>query len=405
MKTRSLTICVALCLAQGIMAQHISLGLADESSIYKAVSEHGINRPFMNYIPQIGFIGDELYVATPKGLFVKNVSDNSLEWNKLSVTDTLVVDFAVRGDTMSVLTCDTLYLSTDRGRSYSTTPLETIIGDDPYDSRKLYHVSLHPNDARRIYVAYQGVSHSSDFGKSWQKLPDRIEVSGFGMSYAPVGVLYNPNDPTNMIAYCNIAAYNGSDLFYSCDAGASWSISFFGESIVSEIYRVAFHPTDKNKMIVCGLGTYLMQEQQGQRLENIYRPDDRYQSNLLVNLYDVIYDTRNPNILYGADIVPIEDKNIVILRSTDGGLSWEEFYRIECKDYDYASRLAIKDNMLAIYSYASGIYLLDVDAVETSVPTIEKDISDTPYYDLQGRKVANPTRGIYIKDGKKVILK
>ena len=28
--------------------------------------------------------------------------------------------------------------------------------------------------------------------------------------------------------------------------------------------------------------------------------------------------------------------------------------------------------------------------------------ADSPYYDLQGRKVANPTRGIYIKDGKKV---
>lgn len=29
----------------------------------------------------------------------------------------------------------------------------------------------------------------------------------------------------------------------------------------------------------------------------------------------------------------------------------------------------------------------------------------TPYYDLQGRPVANPTRGIYIKDGKKVVIK
>ena len=28
----------------------------------------------------------------------------------------------------------------------------------------------------------------------------------------------------------------------------------------------------------------------------------------------------------------------------------------------------------------------------------------TPYYDLQGRKVANPTHGIYIKDGRKVII-
>ena len=38
-----------------------------------------------------------------------------------------------------------------------------------------------------------------------------------------------------------------------------------------------------------------------------------------------------------------------------------------------------------------------------SVSTSEDSL--TPYYDLQGRPVANPTRGIYIKDGRKVILK
>ena len=30
---------------------------------------------------------------------------------------------------------------------------------------------------------------------------------------------------------------------------------------------------------------------------------------------------------------------------------------------------------------------------------------DTPYYDLMGRPVAHPTRGIYIKDGRKVVIK
>ena len=38
-----------------------------------------------------------------------------------------------------------------------------------------------------------------------------------------------------------------------------------------------------------------------------------------------------------------------------------------------------------------------------SVSTSEDSL--TPYYDLQGRPVAIPTRGIYIKDGRKVILK
>lgn len=41
----------------------------------------------------------------------------------------------------------------------------------------------------------------------------------------------------------------------------------------------------------------------------------------------------------------------------------------------------------------------------TSIDNIEKSATDVPYYDLMGRPVANPTRGIYIKDGRKVIIR
>ena len=40
----------------------------------------------------------------------------------------------------------------------------------------------------------------------------------------------------------------------------------------------------------------------------------------------------------------------------------------------------------------------------TGIDTPEAIPDDASYYDLQGRKVANPTRGIYIKDGAKVII-
>lgn len=36
---------------------------------------------------------------------------------------------------------------------------------------------------------------------------------------------------------------------------------------------------------------------------------------------------------------------------------------------------------------------------------VEEDINDAPYYDLKGMKVENPQRGIYIRNGKKVIIK
>ena len=40
-----------------------------------------------------------------------------------------------------------------------------------------------------------------------------------------------------------------------------------------------------------------------------------------------------------------------------------------------------------------------------NVPNIKADIQDDNIFDLQGRRVIKPTRGIYVKDNKKVILK
>ena len=47
------------------------------------------------------------------------------------------------------------------------------------------------------------------------------------------------------------------------------------------------------------------------------------------------------------------------------------------------------------------------ERTETNVEELtHKPSTDaTPYYDLMGRKVTNPTRGIYIKDGRKVVIK
>ena len=40
-----------------------------------------------------------------------------------------------------------------------------------------------------------------------------------------------------------------------------------------------------------------------------------------------------------------------------------------------------------------------------NIEKVTQDKAPTPYYDLMGRPVAHPTRGIYIKDGRKVVIK
>ena len=68
------------------------------------------------------------------------------------------------------------------------------------------------------------------------------------------------------------------------------------------------------------------------------------------------------------------------------------------------------NNIIHIYSRSIDMF---GRATEWAVTTINLDTSidpivapntDAPYYDLQGRPVAHPTRGIYIKNGRKVVL-
>ena len=46
----------------------------------------------------------------------------------------------------------------------------------------------------------------------------------------------------------------------------------------------------------------------------------------------------------------------------------------------------------------------EVHLITASVDSPTRDDADAPCYDLTGRKVAHPTRGVYIRNGKKVIL-
>ena len=45
----------------------------------------------------------------------------------------------------------------------------------------------------------------------------------------------------------------------------------------------------------------------------------------------------------------------------------------------------------------------DLSGIKTLVVSREEE--NAPYYDLQGRKVEHPSKGIYIHGGKKVLIK
>lgn len=81
---------------------------------------------------------------------------------------------------------------------------------------------------------------------------------------------------------------------------------------------------------------------------------------------------------------------------------------VDCKENHYVDftipRLTEQiDRIYVCDSYDQSVKMEVKVQGSTSVDTVLKE-TIAPYYDLMGRPVANPTRGIYIRDGRKVVM-
>ena len=387
MKTRLITLFLVCCMTQGMVAQLTSLGLVEESSI-TTVNKNG----YMHFIPELAFVDDYLYVATPNGLY-RYLYKSQSGWEKLPLTDELVLDFKVHGDTLIALTRDRLLYSLDGGKTARTDSVART--DDSY----LLGMAVHPRNAAHILVAtYKaGLWQTYNGGAEWTEI---TKSDGKRMSLTEI--FFNPHDATKLVGAYNNTTLDYSSLLFSCDGGTQWESGKgeYSNSNLSQVLNVAFHPTIESRAVVCGDNIYAISDNTGSSWTGIFKSNGDCE----VRITDVLYDTRNPDILYGANMTVPQDKAISVLYSTDGGYTWGEFFNESVPDGRVLS-FDMKDNLLALYTYAGGIYLLNVDAVDTSVAPVVNEEGTSPYYDLMGRKVDCPTRGIYIREGRKVVIK
>ena len=396
MKARLISLCVITFTLQSVFAQLASLGYVEKYNSSK-----------------VYLLDGQLFAATSQGLYKRGVDDAEGGWEKLSSTNGNVTDFMVRGDTLIVLTDSCLIISTDGGKTSKSISVDAIAPgwkEDPYYNGstsfgkiKMQGLAVHPHTTKRLYVAYKGLSYSEDGGESWHVVDGNMRIED---------ICYNPLDETNLIAYAHttsdfVVLDKNAKVYVSTDAGANWKqVGGFYGSNITELRGIAFHPTEANRVMLYGTSIYAMSDDRGLTWQTIgAEPNDpNLDVTPLVYLDNLVYDSRNPNILYGADWKASyeAEKKVRILRSTDGGFSWDTFYTID--NTAVVGSMSMDNGILAIATAQGGIYLLDVDAVEVSVPSIETNPTASPYYDLMGRPVAHPTRGIYIKDGRKVVI-
>ncbi len=120
------------------------------------------------------------------------------------------------------------------------------------------------------------------------------------------------------------------------------------------------------------------------------------------------------NKLAGVDVATTisgsayANKVIYTLASGSNGLGLYKYYdNVSDPVYTTNTTLGANKAFLALESAASarGFTFTFDDGETTGISDVRSNMSDGVYYDLQGRRVAQPTKGLYIKDGKKIMVK
>ena len=125
-------------------------------------------------------------------------------------------------------------------------------------------------------------------------------------------------------------------------------------------------------------------------------------TSLLVSTTEVANDAfYTDNALEGTDVAmaQLSDKDYYVLSNVDSKLG---FYKYKANKTLGANKAFVA---LTKGPTAPAYLLWDDNTTSIAQPNAEKDMQPAEVFDLQGRRIVQPTRGLYIVNGKKVIIK
>ena len=356
--------------------------------------------------PRMHVEGEKLYVCTSQGLYTKDLTDDNSALQQVGFDGIPLQGYARRGADILALRYNEggeyLLLSHDGGKTYEDVTPDIFRNGE---HERLGCLVQHPTDQNTLLVAslYKGVCRSINFGQTWEQLTEFVygnpAASFIGYHPARPNVIYNSGEGIICEGHINI----------TYDGGQTWndhgnSLGFPGDNCV---HQVAFHPANPDRWIAGGEGCVFITDDNGQTwsCQNYWGDETR-----TAYWYVTAFDDEHPDTVYMVGCLGQNgQKNacIKIMCSTDGGCSWYESQVMESmREFDRVNDLQQHHNRLLIYAESDVYTVSKAELIAQSTAAIRSITSDTPTaptYDLQGRRVETPRRGIFIKNGRKVI--
>lgn len=250
-------------------------------------------------------------------------------------------------------------------------------------------------DSNKVFLSClgdgAGLYYSPDLCTSWTKVFDG-NIDFFTANYKDTLIMVGYTDDEHTTHIC-----------ISNDDGTTWSELYAKDN--THVTGAIIHPNKHiNLMCIYGDSILAITNDDGMTWKDTALP---------AGTVDIAFQYHNDNELYAA--VNGED-GMSLWHSKDMGESWECIYTLQSESLDAIIDMDVYYYDICCLTRSGYVYrffqwredefelLNDFEAMFSELRPIECDIPSTPYYDLMGRPVTNPVRGIYIKDGKKIAV-
>ena len=272
------------------------------------------------------------------------------------------------------------YFNTSNTRPYNTCTL-TYAAPNGYAITKIEFTS----DGQNWKTATPSVGSMTDT-KQWEGLAESVTFS-----WSETGTRIKTVEVTLIKATATVKIPASGYLTYCCTSALDFS------STVVEAYAAAYDET-VGKVVLTKVEDGIVPANVGVVV---------YSSSEAGN-YEVPVTTTEKTTLANNEMVGVTEQTAVAWNSGDKYnyiLQQGKF-----KKATGASLVANRAYLSTTYNVSattSGAPELDIVFGDgtTSIQNIERSINDNQYYTLDGRRVALPTKGLYIVNGKKVIIK
>lgn len=287
------------------------IGLSDIANV-RSSQQQALNG---NYWPKLQLIDSSIYVPTKNGIYQKHLRTLlDTNWVNVAFSGISIRDFVKNKNQILAISSNTndslMLFSNNNGLSYTFRTDTHFVY--PQANNSIHQIAHHSNDFGKVLVSHLfGISLSQDTGKSWTLL------SNYSPAYQYRFIDFHPNNSQKLFSTGENGFFS-SYLYASFDSGNSWNNINSTHNNCTHV--MAFHPTNEIAYLIGGEG----------RIEKSIDNGNSWVSTPIlpyIYVYQIRYDTANPNTVYAAGGINGFNDTIYLLKSIDSGDNWNIVYR------------------------------------------------------------------------------